>query len=205
MVITYYGAACFKVQSGETVLAFDPPAKESSFKSPRFQADVVLVSVNAKDYNGWESLSGKGDATKPFLIDGKGEYEIGGVYVKGFGVSNDLLNTIYTVSLEDISICHFGAYKNKESDAVLKGEMGEVDILFMPIGGGDTIDPQKAAAMAAHIEPKIVIPMHYNDAQLKQFLREFGAEGTKPTDKLTIKKKDLAEKKTEVVILEPVV
>ena len=42
MVITYYGAGCFKVQSGETVLAFNPPSKESEFKSPRFASDIVF-------------------------------------------------------------------------------------------------------------------------------------------------------------------
>ena len=66
MVITYYGASCFKVQSGETVLAFNPPSKESEFKSPRFAADIVLVSSNHKDYNGWENIPRQNSKHKTF-------------------------------------------------------------------------------------------------------------------------------------------
>ncbi|RJQ30742.1 hypothetical protein C4572_03675 [Candidatus Parcubacteria bacterium] len=199
MVITYYGASCFKVQSGETVIAFNPPSKESNFKSPRFAADIVLVSSNNKDYNGGENIPGKSDGGKPFLADGKGEYEVGGIYIKGTG-SNGLNNTIYSLTVEDISICHLGAMST-EFDPKIKEDIGEVDILFAPIGGGDLMDPQKAASVAAHLEAKVVIPMHYEEAQLRQFIKEFGSGEVVPSDKLTIKRKDLAEKKGEIVVL----
>ena len=215
MVITYYGAACFKVQSGETVLAFNPPSKESEFKSPRFASDIVLVSSNHKDYNGWENLPGKMEgpaasseqagraSAKPFVANGNGEYEISGIYIKGIG-SNGRNNTVYSIVLEDISICHLGAL-SKEMDPSLKETVGEVDILFIPIGGGELLDPQKAAGVAIHLEAKIVIPMNYNESQLKQFIKEFGAGEATAADKLTIKKKDLADKKGEVVVLKSAV
>ncbi len=203
MVLTYYGAGCFKVQSGETVLAFNPPSKESEFKSPRFASDVVLVSSNHKDYNGWENIPGKTEKEKPFVADGQGEYEISGIYIKGIG-SNGYNNVVYTLTLEDISICHLGAL-SKEMDPSLKEAVGEVDILFIPIGGGELLDPQKAASAAINLEAKVVIPMNYNENQLKQFIKEFGADKTESTEKLTIKKKDLAEKKGEVVVLKSAV
>ena len=197
MIITYYGAGCFKVQSGETVLAFNPPSKESEFKSPRFASDIVLVSSNHKDYNGWENIPGKTEGSKPFVADGRGEYEISGIYIKGVG-SNGYNNTVYALNLEDIAICHLGAL-SKEMDPSLKEAVGEVDILFIPIGGGDLLDPQKAAAAAIHLEAKIVIPMNHNESQLKQFIKEFGADKTEPAEKLTIKKKDLIEKKEKLL------
>ena len=203
MVITYYGAACFKVQSGETVLAFNPPSKESEYKSPRFASDIVLVSSNHKDYNGWENLPGKTEDAKPFVAEGQGEYEVSGIYIKGIG-SNGRDNTVYTLALEDIFICHLGAL-SKEMDPSLKEAVGEVDILFIPIGGGELLDPQKAAGAAIHLEAKVVIPMNYNESQLKQFIKEFGAGEATAADKLTIKKKDLAEKKGEVVVLKSAV
>ena len=202
MVITYYGAACFKVQSGETVLAFNPPSKESEYKSPRFASDIVLVSSNHKDYNGWENLPGKTEGGNPFVAEGQGEYEVSGIYIKGVG-SNGRNNTVYSLVLEDISICHLGAL-SKEMDPSLKEAVGEVDILFIPIGGGELLDPQKAAGAAIHLEAKVVIPMNYNESQLKQFIKEFGAGETTAADKLTVKKKDLAEKKGEVVVLKSV-
>ena len=203
MVITYYGASCFKVQSGEIVLAFNPPSKESEFKSPRFASDIVLISSNHKDYNGWENLPGKTANIKPFVADGKGEYEISGIYIKGIG-SNGRNNTVYTLNFEDIYICHLGLL-SKEMDSSLKEAVGEVDILFIPIGGGELLDPQKAASAAIHLEAKIVIPMNYNESQLKQFIKEFGAGKTEPAEKLTVKKKDLADKKGEVVVLKSAV
>lgn len=206
MVITYYGASCFKVQSGELVLAFNPPAKESEFKSPRFGADIVFVSKNDKDYNGWESLVKKegGQEEKTLVIDGNGEYETRGIYIKGVGSGGGKTNTIYTLGLEDINICHLGAFGEKDIDPSIKEKVGEVDILFAPVGDG-LLDPQKAASIVAHIEPKIVIPMHYKEADLKKFLKEFGGGAAEPAEKLTVKRKDLAEKKAEVVILKPAV
>ncbi|MEK7070154.1 MAG: MBL fold metallo-hydrolase [Patescibacteria group bacterium] len=203
MVITYYGVGCFKVQSGETVIAFNPPSKESEYKSPRFASDMVLVSVNDKDYNGWENLPAKIEGEKPFVADSSGEYEVSGIYIKGIE-SNNHSNTVYGLSLEEISICHLGAL-GKEVNPKIKESLGDIDILFIPIGGGNLLEPQKAASVATHLGAKIVIPMNYNEIQLKQFIKEFGAEEVMPADKLTIKKKDLADKKGEIVVLKSVV
>lgn len=207
MVITYYGASCFKIQSGELVLAFNPPAKESEYKSPRFGADVVFVSKNDKDYNGWESLFKKGEENAPatLLIDGNGEYEARGIRIKGISSNGGKTNTIYTLALEDINICHLGAFGEKDIDPSIKEKVGEVDILFLPVGGDGALDPQRAASVAAHIEPKVIVPMCYKDAQLSKFMKEFGAGSPKPLEKLTLKRKDLVEKKAEVIILEPAV
>lgn len=196
MVITYYGASCFRVQSGETVLAFDPPSKDSEFKSPRFQADVVLVNYNHKDYNGWENLSGKKEGALPFLIEGPGAYEVAGIYIKG--IPSDL-NTIYVLSMENISICHLGAFAEKNLSPDLKEEIGKIDVLFVPLIEDNG---QKATQISAQLEPKITIPMHYKEGDLKQFLKEFGDASVKPIEKLTIKKKDIGEK-NQVIVLEP--
>jgi len=198
MVITYYGASCFRVQSGETVLAFDPPSKDSEFKSPRFQTDVVLVNFNHKDYNGWENLSGKKEDVPPFLIDGPGAYEIAGIYIKGISSG---LNTIYVLSMENISICHLGAFAEKNLSPDLKEEIGEVDILFVPVSEDDG---QKASRISSQLESKITIPTHYKEDDLKQFLKEFGDASVKPMEKLTIKKKDIGEK-NQVIVLELII
>lgn len=196
MVITYYGAACFKVQSGETVIAFAPPSKESKFKAPRFQTDIALINCNHPDYNGWDNLSSKDEKKPPFVVDGAGEYEVAGIYIKGISTP-----TIYIVSFEDIILCHLGGFIEKNLRPEIKEEIGEVDVLFVPI---DEDDGQKAAQFISQIEPKIAIPMNYKEADLKHFLKEFGNNSIKPEEKLTIKKKDLSEEKTQVVVLSPV-
>jgi hypothetical protein len=82
MIITYHGAEFFKVQFGETILAFNPISKESKLKATRFGADIALISINHKDMNGADQLS-FGDR-EPFIVNGPGEYEIKGVFVKGY-------------------------------------------------------------------------------------------------------------------------
>ncbi len=225
MIITYYGASCFKAQSGETVLAFDPPSKEFpakdfGLKLPRFQADIALISHSQhNDHSGYGTLSGKGENKCPFVIDGPGEYEIKSVQITGVKSFHDEVggerngaNTVYAIEFENISLCHLGDFGEKELSAEAEEAVAGCDILFMPIyisdkSGETVMDPQKAAKMAAQIEPKIVIPMHYHEDKkmLKKFLDEFDGCDTKPIDKLTIKKKDFAEKKAEVVVLNPVV
>ena len=80
-------------------------------------------------------------------------------------------------------------------------EMDEPDVLIVPIGGQGTLSPAEAAKLAVKLEAKIIIPILYDEKTLKQFLKESGAEGTKPVDKLTIKPRDVAGKENEVVVL----
>jgi hypothetical protein len=74
MIITYYGSEFFKVQFGDTTLAFNPISKDSKLKPSRFGADIVLTSARHADFNGIEQVS-HGDK-KPFVIDGPGEYVV---------------------------------------------------------------------------------------------------------------------------------
>ncbi len=211
MIITYYGVSCFKVQAGETVIAFDPPSKESDFKAPRFQANAVFISHDHKDHGGREALSAKEEGKELLVIDGPGEYEFSGIYAKGIKSFHDSgngekfgLNTIYKLKFEDIRICHLGDFGEKDLRPETKEAIGEIDILFIPIGGDSVLDAQGAAKVVSQIEPKIAIPMHYKDSKtLKKFMDEFGNGSVKPADKLTLKKKDLSDNKIQVVVLEP--
>jgi len=208
MVITYYGSSCFKVQSGETVLVFDPPSKDSKFKSPRFASSLIFVSHNHKDHNGWENFTA--GEKKAVVLKGPGEYESGGIHIRGVFTYHDSvlgkkdgLNTVYVVNLENMNICHFGDFGESELRGETKEDIGEVDILFIPIGGNSVIDSEKAAKIVSQIEPKVVIPMHYGDsgsAELKKFINEMGGNG-KPVDKLTLKKKDLEGKEMQFIVL----
>ena len=209
MVITYYGLSCFKISSGEFILAFDPPSKKSSFKSPRFRADAVLISHAHVDHSGHDQISGKENAA-PVKIDGPGEYEIRGVDISGIPSWHDEANgkklgsnTIYSAELENIKICHLGDFGEKELGNETLEAIGPVDILFLPIGGKTVIDAEAASKIANQLEPKIIIPMHYEKKELAVFLKESGIESSKPEEKLTVKKKELAEDKTRVVILKP--
>lgn len=211
MIITYQGVEFFKVQFGDTILAFNPISKESKFKPTRFFADVALVSANHPDFNGVENLSYNGK--DPLVISGPGEYETKGVFIKGFQSKTNYggrerINTVYTVVLEGMTLCFLGALADEKLSPEFMEAIEDIDILFLPVGGEGVLDAVKANKLAVTLEPKIIIPMHYGDVgvenALKKFMKEASEEGVKPIDKLTLKKKDLEGKEGEVVLLSQV-
>ena len=117
MIITYQGVQSFKVQFGETTLSFDPVSKESKHKAGSFGADIALISVNHEDMNGAGQAS-RGDK-EAFVINGPGEYEVKGVFIKGVASrsnygNSEKINTIYTVNLEGMNLCFLGALGSTE-------------------------------------------------------------------------------------------
>ena len=208
MIINYFGGEFVKIQFGNTTLAFNPISKDSKLKASKFGADIVLSSINHEDMNGAEQVS-FGDK-KPFVISSPGEYEVGGVFIKGFASessygSDTRINTIYSVALEGMNICFLGALSTSELPTEADEGIDGVDILFVPIGGDGVLSAVDAYKLAVSIGPKIIIPIHYGDVgqadSLKKFLKETGSN-PKPEPKLTLKKKDLEGKIAEVVVLE---
>lgn len=208
MIITYQGVEFFKVQFGDITIAFNPISKDSKFKSTRFFADIALVSLNHPDMNGIENLSYNGK--DPFVISGPGEYEVKDVFIKGFASKSmydgkERINTIYSVTLENMNICFLGALSDINLSSEVKESLGDVDILFVPIGDNNVLNAANAEKLSVEIEPKIIIPMHFGDVgvkdALKKYLKESGDENVKPIDKLTLKRKDLDGKMGDVVVL----
>lgn len=190
----------------------DPFSKEIGLTPPRFRADLTLVTHGHYDHSNAETLGGE-----PFLISGPGEYEVKGIYVRGIETFHDQsqgmergLNTIYKITMEDLTILHLGDFGEAEIGNETLEEIGGVDILMIPVGGKYTIDAKEAAKVVKQIEPRYVIPMHYKIPGLKldldgveKFLKEIETKA-EPQEKLLIKKKDIGEEeKTEVVVLRP--
>ncbi|MBU1046925.1 MBL fold metallo-hydrolase [Patescibacteria group bacterium] len=208
MIINYNGIESFKLQAGNFVLAFNPISKESKHKQVRFGSDVTCISTNHPDFNGIDQTDSKNKEV--IVIDGPGEYEIAGVFIKGFASETmygggKLINTIYTILMDNMNIGFLGAL---ESNGI-EGEVGEnldsVDILFVPIGGEGTLNPEEAYKIAVKFSAKVIIPMCYGEVgekdALKRFLKVSGNEDLKSVDKLTIKKTEVDEKDGEVVVL----
>ncbi len=207
MIITYHGGQFVKISQGDTVIAANPFGKGSQYKPIRFGARIGLVSVGHPDYNGTENLS-HGEKV-PFIIAGPGEYEVSGIAISGFPAEKPygkdaLLNTIYTVELEGIRLCILGALTSIDIKSEQIEGIGEVDIIFVPVGG-DLLSPADAEKVAVMLGAKLIIPLSPKEGtekELTQFLKEAGAEGAIPVDKLTLKKKDLEGKEGDVVLLE---
>lgn len=208
MVITYFGASFFKVQFGDTVIAYNPISKDSELSGSKFGADIVLISLNHPDFNGAEQM-GLG-ARSPFIIRTPGEYEIKNVFIKGFPSSSsydgdpDRINTMYRLSLEGMNLCFLGALGNSKIPSESVEAFEDIDVLFVPIGGEGVLTPAEAYKLAVSIEPKLIIPMHYDTIgsknALEMFLKESGTK-VEAVDKLTLKKKDLDGKEGDIVVL----
>lgn len=210
MVITYQGVESVKLQFGDTVVAYNPVSKDSKQKSTTFGSDIVLISLNHDDMNGKENAA-RGERL-PFVISGPGEYEIKGIFVKGFQSASkyggkEAINTIYSVIIENMNVCFLGALSTPELSNEIIEDLDDIDILFVPIGGDGVLNAAQAYKVAVMLEPKIIIPYHYGSVgdknALNTFLKEGGEEKVETQDKLTLKKKDLEGKEGEIVLLSP--
>ena len=214
MTITWHGQSCFRIQGTDVSILIDPFSSEIGLVAPRSKNDIVLISHNHLDHNNY---NGEG-----FKISGPGEYEVKEVSVLGIegyhgeDEKNKELITIYKIKMEGITLCHLSDFGQK---TFLKNQLdliGDVDILFVPVGGEYLLDGKKlktlngeeASEIVNEIEPRIVIPMHYKVPGLKikedgveDFLKAEGEKNLEPVEKLVIKKKDLDEGKTRIVIL----
>ncbi len=185
MVITYFGGGSFRVQSGEISLLVDS-------ENNRLKADLFLKTSTPVDSLISEE---KSEISLP------GEYEIKGIEVKGISVPEEsiekVIKTIYCVTWEEIKIVFLG-HISKQPSAEIIEKLNEPDILFIPVGGGDVLDPEVAAKVSKMLEPAIVIPSLYKNPA--EFLKAMGQK-TDPQEKIVLKKKDMLEGKNKVVVL----
>lgn len=205
MVISWFGLASFRISSGPLTVITDPFSKTAGLTPPRGAADIVIISNPSSDlYNHRESV---GDE-KTFVVDSPGEYDVKGLFIRGVAGSGA---AIYAIRMEDIRLGFLGSLKEKElSDAQVE-ELGEIDVLFVPVGGRTVCDAEEAVKIVNQLEPRYVIPMHFAQAGLRltldkadQFLKEMGAAKTAAMEKFTLKKSDLADlDKTDVIVLAP--
>ena len=207
MIITYYGNQFFKIAQGDTVVAINPPSKDSGVNSTKFGSVLALSTTAHPLYNGFENVT-HGDNV-PFMISGPGEYEVAGILVKGKGTTTHIdgkeYNTaVYSLVLEDIKIGFLGPIEKPLLAAEYEVLSG-TDILFIPIGGEGVLTPAEANKVANAIEPKIIIPMDYSNGRMKDamkiFLKETSEGNVEPIEKLTIRRKEIESKEGDVIVL----
>lgn len=210
MTISWYGHSCFKIEVKEGSILTDPFSKDIGLKPPRIKDDLVLVTHQHYDHNNVEDAP-----PQAMLINGPGEYEKNGIYIKGILSYHDKqqgkergLNTIYILKAEDIKICHLGDFGQDKFEGHQLDDIGDVDILMIPVGGKYTIDYKEAVELIGLIEPKIIIPMHYKvkglDVDIEsedKFVKELGLTPEK-VDKFKIVKKNLPVEEMKLVLFE---
>ena len=235
MQLQYLNHASFLIKTkvnGKTLqILMDPFSPSIGIPFKKTKADLVTISHLHNDHSYLEGVSNlktkldlnmepfyiNGD-DEPFVVSKPGDYELRGVRISGIDSYHDDKkgslrgkNTIFVVESEDISICHLGDLGHLLNDKQVE-EIGDVDVLLVPIGGFYTIDPEEAVKVIAQIEPSYVVPMHYKTERhnpkdfgelktLKDFLEVMGAENTTPLDTFNVTHSTSEE--TEVVVLNP--
>lgn len=213
MVITHHGGQCFRVTFGDLTLVFDPISKNGTLPAVRFGADIALISRNHPDMNGAAEVMSNGKEL--FVISGPGEYERGGVTVQGFLTKSEYglgkgqseaINTVYAVKLEGMTLVHLGALSEPALPQEAREAIDDIDVLFVPVGGDGVLDAAGASKLATLLEPKIIVPMHWSGMghakALEAYIKEEGDESEK-VDKLTLKKKDTADKDGAIIVITP--
>jgi L-ascorbate metabolism protein UlaG (beta-lactamase superfamily) len=211
MEITWLGHSCFRLRGREATVVIDPCDKSTGYSIGKPTADIVAVSHDHPAHNNVAAVPGT-----PRVIRGPGEFEVSGVLIMGIQTYHDKeqgaqlgKNTVYVFELDDVRICHLGDIGHVPTAEQVE-EMGGVDVLLAPVGGGNTIGAAAAAETVSLLEPKLVIPMHYKtDASkgdlepLDRFLKEIGAASAlnERLPKLSITKGTLPDE-TQVQVLE---
>jgi len=200
MVITYHGRGFLKLTQGETVIAVNPISKESGEKQTRFGADIALITANHPFYNGIEAVT-YGER-EPVTITGPGDYEVQNIFIHGSGVPTTLdkkkyIASSYAVEMDGMKLSVIGPC-TESLEAKDREGLEQADLLFVPIA---YLGAAAAYKLAVSLEPGVIIPIDYDEALLKSFLKEAGAEKGERLEKLVVKKKDLAGKEGDVVVL----
>jgi L-ascorbate metabolism protein UlaG (beta-lactamase superfamily) len=214
MDITWYGLSCFRIiERGMISVVTDPYAPEVGLPELKLRADVITVSKDAPAHNYTKSVK-----NVRRVIDGPGEYEIGGVFITAVRMkpkgSKDKKetngNTLCAFDYGGVTVAHLGDLDSVPSQAQIEA-LGAVDVALVPVGGGGALSPSEAAEVISLMEPSIVIPMHFKIGKEKislgdvsGFLKEMGIEEPDPLDSLSVTKSSLTDE-TQVVVLQPAV
>jgi L-ascorbate metabolism protein UlaG (beta-lactamase superfamily) len=173
MRIRWYGQSAFLLDGEQSVfidpfgavdgltrqgLQFDYPAIEG------VEADLLLVTHEHADHNGVEAIGG----SPQILRSTAGTFDSPLGEVVGIASEHDDVagtrrgpNTIFCFAFEGLRVCHFGDFGQSELRAEQRRAIGEVDVLFLPVGDGPTVGGERAAAIVRTLRPRLVVPMHY--------------------------------------------
>ncbi len=209
VTLKWFGQACFEIKNGNTVVT-DPHDGESvGLGAPDTEGDFVTISHDHYDHSSGRDMVSKPGAR---IIDGPEGGEVPDIKLKRFESYHDRAggdargeNTIFTFEVDGFRICHLGDLGHMLGPADID-EIGPVDILLIPVGGKFTIDGTEAAKLTNRMDPRVVVPMHYDVEGLKvpisgpgDFVRALKGE-YEIEERKTLDTDSLPEKRTVYVL-----
>ena len=198
--IRWHGHSCFEITNDITLVTDPHDGKSIGIPTPCVQGDIVLISHDHYAHNSAKSVEKEGSK----IITDERKRNISNIEIKGIKTFHDKHkgekrgeNIIFKFSIEDVSFCHLGDLGHKLEEEIIQ-QIGDVDILFIPVGGTFTIDANQAWDIINDIKPKITIPMHYKIGGLSlpiegidPFLELNKYETIKVGNEIEIEKEDL--------------
>lgn len=202
------GHSCFRIKGSQAVVITDPFPPDLGYSLGKPTASIVTVSHQHPSHSYIRGIGGE-----PKIVQGPGEYEISGVLIIGVATFHDAeggqkrgKNTVYLMELDGVAVCHLGDLGHVLSNEQVE-EIGNVDVLLLPVGGTSTIDAAMAAEVIRQLEPRAVVPMHYKTPLIsrqldpvEKFLKEMGIEPIEPRPKLSLTRSNLPAS-TQVFLL----
>jgi L-ascorbate metabolism protein UlaG (beta-lactamase superfamily) len=218
MEITWYGHSCFRLtERNYATVVTDPfDSKSIGYDSLKLRSDIVTVSHDAPGHNNTDAVKGTSH-----VIDGPGEFEIGGVFVTGVQTDGSgsgkkkskkenegpVRNTVYVFDYDGITVAHLGDLKEVPTQSEIEA-LGTINVALVPVGGGSALNAAKAAEIISLIEPNLVIPMHYSTSvskvsldNLNKFIKEMGLSKAETQPSLKVTRSGLPNE-THVIVLD---
>jgi len=213
MEITWYGHSCFRLtERNYATVVTDPfDNKSIGYDALKLKSDIVTISHDAPGHNFVDAVKGTSH-----MIDGAGEFEIGGVFITGVATDGGskkknkeggASNTIYVFDYDGITVAHLGDLKHAPTQSEVE-TLGTVNVALVPVGAGGALNAAKAAEVISMLEPNLVIPMHYSTPATKlpldtlsKFLKEMGLSKVDAQPSLKVTRSGLPDE-THVIVLE---
>lgn len=210
MEITWYGHSCFRLtERNQLTIVTDPFSDRIGIPAPKLKADVVTISHESEGHSATDNVKGANH-----ILHGAGEYEINGTFITGIAMHHVEAHSVrpniaylYEYS-NGLTVLHLGDLTHVPDQSTIQA-MGDVNVLLVPVGGGNSLKASVAAEVIGLIEPSYIVPMHYAIEGLRfeldgveKFLKAMGLSKVQEEDVLRVTSGSLPEQ-PRVVVLNP--
>jgi L-ascorbate metabolism protein UlaG (beta-lactamase superfamily) len=210
MEIFWYGHSCFRLteRTMATVVTDPYDSKIVGYSPLNLRGDIVSISHDDPGHNMSSVVK-----SKPRVISGPGEFEIGGVFITAVQTTgikrkkDEMRNIICVFDYSGVTVAHLGDIRKVPSQSQVEA-LGTVNVALVPVGAGNGLNAAKAAEVVSLLEPGIVIPMQYKTKESKieldsldKFIKEMGLSKVESISSLKINKNSIPNE-TKVVVLE---